>query len=70
MTAPLSRFTYPRSFTNDVADTLASWRASLEADQIPRYDRLCCMFADLFAEHEPSFDEEPFLQRARCFYHQ
>lgn len=69
MTAPLSRFTYPRSFTNDVASVLVHWRAGLDADGIGQYDRLCCAFADLFSEHEPTFDEDEFLQRARCFYH-
>lgn len=55
MTQPRSRFTYPRSIQNDVADTLASCRHAVGADQLWVIDLITKSLLDTFFEHDPAF---------------
>lgn len=62
MPAPDSRFVYPRSITRDVAATLNDLQG-LVPDQVTlRIVRN--ELANTFAEHDPLFDADDFINRA------
>ena len=66
MPSPRSKFVYDRSITNDLADTLAAARAHAwcEPQQII-LDWVISSFAEQAYQHDPTFDIDAFLDRAR-----
>jgi hypothetical protein len=68
MTAPDSRFVYPRSIQNDVADTLASARSRIAADQLWVIDLVTKLMLDTFFEHDPPFAEHADAWARRAKY--
>lgn len=55
MPAPDSKFVYPRSLHNDVADTLAVARTRVQHDQLYVIDVIIKLLIDTFVEHDPEF---------------
>jgi hypothetical protein len=64
---PASRFTYPRSIQNDVADTLASCRVMVNVDQLEVIDLVTKSLLDTFFEHDPAFSShvDEWARRAK-----
>lgn len=67
MTHQRSRFTYPRSLQNDVADTLASCRHAVSADDLWVIDLITKSLFETFFEHDPGFAShaDAWADRAR-----
>lgn len=67
MPAPDSRFTYPRSIQNDVADVLASVRAMCNSTELRAVDLVTKSLIELFHEHDPTFlsRADEWARRAR-----
>lgn len=67
---PASQFTYPRSLQSDVADVLATVRASLMPDETRVLDLVTKHLIELFYEHDPTFlsRADEWGRRARYCY--
>lgn len=67
MPAPESRFVYPRSIQNDVADALATCRARVASDELRIVDLVTKELLEVFFEHDPAFSShvDAWARRAR-----
>ncbi|RTL29344.1 MAG: hypothetical protein EKK55_03655 [Rhodocyclaceae bacterium] len=65
-----SRFVYPRSIQNDVADTLASCRQMVPGSELWVIDLITKSLLDTFFEHDPAFHSrvDEWARRARYRY--
>jgi hypothetical protein len=68
MPAPDSRFVYPRSIQNDVADTLAIARARVNLDGLAVLDLTIKLLIDTFVEHDESFAHHADAWATRARY--
>jgi len=64
-----SRFVYPRSIQNDVADALASARSRVGADDLWVIDLVTKVLIDTFFEHDPAFSASADAWTTRAKYH-
>jgi hypothetical protein len=66
---PDSRFIYPRSIQNDVADALASTRSRVGADDLWVIDLVTKVLIDTFFEFDPAFSTHADEWARRAKYH-
>lgn len=69
MPAPASRFTYPRSIQNDIADVLATCRTRVGPAGNDAIDVVTKELIELFFEHDDTFLSRADAWARRARYH-